>query len=240
MAYALKGVLSRARINFVHMFKSNNEVYPPYTVDGAPVDGTSGTLAGIAEPGALLIRIDSPSVYQNTNTKASPTWTLFSLTSGAGDFTGSFQGTVGDVTPSTGVFTAIDGPVGGNTPAAGAFTTLAAATLAITGLLTKSIANALTAAGSSRADALALTKQVNRITTAAASTGVVLPAAAAGVAIVVFNDGANPVQVYAPGSDTIDGTAGATGVALTNAKRCVYFGVAANTYISAQLGVVSA
>ena len=106
-----------------------------------------------------------------------------------------------------------------------------------------SLNNALTATGTTRADALALTKAVNRLTTVAASTGVVLPSAATvgiGGVVEIYNDGANVAKVYGPGSDTIDGTAGSTGVNLTNAKRCRYRVVAANTWISAQLGVVSA
>ncbi len=44
-----------------------------YPTNGAPTDGTSGTLAGIAGPGSVLLR-NNGSVYVNTNTKASPTW----------------------------------------------------------------------------------------------------------------------------------------------------------------------
>lgn len=108
------------------------------------------------------------------------------------------------------------------------------------GLPTESVANALTASGTTRADALALTKKINNVTTAAAGTGVILPAAAIGQTVIVFNGGANAIKVYGAGSDTIDGTAGATGVTLTNAKRAAFICVAANTYISAQLGAVSA
>lgn len=151
---------------------------------------------------------------------------------------------------SVGTFDAngFNGAVGGTTPAAGAFTTVAGT--AFTGTyftasayFNNSVGNALTAAGTTRADALALTKQINNVTTAAAGTGVVLPAvttAGVGAIVVVFNAGASPVQVYGAGSDTIDGVAGATGVPLTNALRCLYMAVAANTWVSAQLGVVSA
>ena len=44
---------------------------------GAPVDGTSGTYAGIVEKGDLLIDSTNANLYQNTNTQASPTWTAF-------------------------------------------------------------------------------------------------------------------------------------------------------------------
>lgn len=110
----------------------------------------------------------------------------------------------------------------------------------VTGYVNESVGNALTAAGTTRADALQLAKQYNRLTTAAASTGVILPTGVVGMCIVLFNAGANAVKVYANGSETIDGTAGNTGVTLTNALRCAYYFVAANTWVSAQLGAVSA
>ena len=142
--------------------------------------------------------------------------------------------------------------VGATTPATGAFTTLSStglATLAsaavtanitVGGYVAGSVGNALTAAGTTRADALQLAKQVNNITTAGANTGVILPVGVVGMRITVFNGGANAIKVYASASETIDGTAGATGVTLTNAKRADYFFTAANNWISAQLGVVSA
>lgn len=143
---------------------------------------------------------------------------------GSGSFTGTF-----------------DGVVGGTTPAAGTFTTTSTSGNSTTGGYNlRSVGNALTAAGTTRADALQLAKEVNNVTTAAASTGVLLPVGVVGMRIVVFNGGANTIQVYGAGSETIDGVAGATGVPLTNAKRCEYFFVAANTWVSAQLGVVSA
>jgi len=46
----------------------------PWRVSGAPSNGTSGTKAGLAEIGDLLIRTDTGVLFQNTNTKASPTW----------------------------------------------------------------------------------------------------------------------------------------------------------------------
>lgn len=41
---------------------------------GTPVDGTSGTYAGIVEKGDLLIDTTNAKLYQNTNTQDSPTW----------------------------------------------------------------------------------------------------------------------------------------------------------------------
>lgn len=107
------------------------------------------------------------------------------------------------------------------------------------GLPDQSAVGGLTAAGTTRADALALTSQLNNVETAAASTGVVLPAAVVGQIITVFNNGANPIKVYAAGSDTIDGTAGSTGVTLTNALRCAFICCAAGKWLSAKLGATS-
>lgn len=100
-------------------------------------------------------------------------------------------------------------------------------------------ATTLTAVGSNRATSLALTNTINNITSAAASTGVTLPAAVSGNIVVVNNLGANAIQVYGAGSDTIDGVAAATGVPLTNTKRSLYVCVAAATWISL-MGVASA
>lgn len=80
---------------------------------GAPTNGTNGTLAGIAQPGSLLIDTTNKTFYQNTNTKASPTWTALTTATGAGTYTGTF-----------------DGVIGGNTPAAATVTTLSASGLA--------------------------------------------------------------------------------------------------------------
>lgn len=42
---------------------------------GAPTNGSSGTLAGIANPGTVYINTNTETRYTNTGTKASPTWT---------------------------------------------------------------------------------------------------------------------------------------------------------------------
>ena len=42
---------------------------------GAPSNGTSGSFANKANKGSLLVDSTNGKLYQNTNTKASPTWT---------------------------------------------------------------------------------------------------------------------------------------------------------------------
>lgn len=50
----------------------------------------------------------------------------------------------------------------------------------------------------------------------------VLPKAYPGLTVTIQNDGAASMQVFANGSDTINGTAGATGVALANGATAEY------------------
>ncbi len=116
---------------------------------GAPSNGTSGTLAGAASPGDLLVDTTNKTLYQNTNTLLSPTWTLKASSAG-GALSGTFNGAIGGVTPAAGVFTTlqstgaatlatVDGILGSVTPAAATVTTLqstGAATLAtVNGIL---------------------------------------------------------------------------------------------------------
>jgi len=51
---------------------NNNTYILPF--DGAPTNGTSGTFAGFAGPGTLLLDFTNGVAYINTNTQASPTW----------------------------------------------------------------------------------------------------------------------------------------------------------------------
>ena len=60
----------------------------------------------------------------------------------------------------------------------------------------------------------------NEVTTvASAADSVVLPVAIPGSVVFVANAGASSLQLFANGSDTINGTAGATGISVANGKR---------------------
>lgn len=89
------------------------------------------------------------------------------------------------------------------------------------GLQTQSTANGLTALGTNQATALVLNSMISRITTTATGTGVVLPAAVAGLIVTVSNRGLNPLAVYGAGADVINGIssismpANSTGVFVT-------------------------
>ena len=80
------------------------------------------------------------------------------------------------------------------------------------------------AAGSTRADATALTASFNWVTAADAAKGVVLPAPTAGRVVVIKNDDtANAIlKVYAPGSAQINGVAGSTAFSMA-AKTAGFF-----------------
>lgn len=64
------------KLNMWAMLKAmlNREV-AIFVFDGAPVSGTSGTFAGKAGKGSLVIDYTNGTLYQNAGTKLSPTWT---------------------------------------------------------------------------------------------------------------------------------------------------------------------
>jgi hypothetical protein len=170
------------------------------------------------------------------NTTEAGTLTVTGLTTLNGGLAG---GSSANIAINTNKFTVSAST--GNTLVAGTFAVTGASTLS--GLLTtsghtaRSHATELTAAGTTISDALQLTDDISNITTATSGTGVIL--SATGNEQIVFNNGTSPIMVYSA-ADTIDGTAGTTGVALTNGNRAVFIRVATNTLLSAQLGAASA
>jgi hypothetical protein len=64
------------------------------------------------------------------------------------------------------------------------------------GFVAYGVSPALTSSGNSQGTALLLTRPINDVTTVAASSGVVLPAATAGTRVVIRNGGANTLNVY--------------------------------------------
>jgi len=75
---------------------------------------------------------------------------------------------------------------------------------------------------------------LNVVTTVAtAADSVVLPSAVAGSVVYLLNaDSADAVQVFANASDTINGTAGATGVSYAAAKRVLFLAVDNGVWIA--------
>ncbi len=93
-------------------------VVPNWPNSGSPTSGTTGTLAGFTQPGDLLTDTTTGTVYVNTNTSLSPTWTQLGtvpVTSGNLALTGAAGSGAG-----AGGTQSITGGTGGATGAGGA------------------------------------------------------------------------------------------------------------------------
>ena len=84
------------------------------------------------------------------------------------------------------------------------------------------MANNLTAAGTTQANALALSAVNNIVTTAAASTGVRLPSTGAGDGVIVANLGANALLVYPVVGGSIQGGATNAGFSVPTLKTAIF------------------
>ena len=93
------------------------------------------------------------------------------------------------------------------------------------------------AAGSTRADATALTASFSWVTGADATKGVVLPAPTAGRLVVLKNDDtANAVlKVYAPGSAKINGVVGTTAFSMAAKTACWFVAYDSTDWFSVPL-----
>lgn len=87
----------------------------------------------------------------------------------------------------------------------------------------------ITATGTTQATATALTSVLNQVDTTAASTGVNLPLTTGARTVsfqfcYIINNGANALTVYGAvgGSDTINGTAGSTGISQAAGANTIY------------------
>lgn len=91
-------------------------------------------------------------------------------------------------------------------------------------------ATALTAAGTTTADALQLSACYNSISTTASSTGVKLPPTEVGAMVVVYNGGAQTLTVYPATGSTIN--AAATSLSVTATTRVLLVATSATTWVS--------
>jgi hypothetical protein len=89
--------------------------------------------------------------------------------------------------------------------------------------------NAVTAAGTTAADATRVNNTYVRVSTAAASTGIRLPTVEVGAMMVVRNDGAQTLTVYPQTGTTING---ATSDSIAAGKANLFFGSSATTWVS--------
>lgn len=105
--------------------------------------------------------------------------------------------------------------------------------------------SSITPAGSTAATATPIASAVTQLGTGASTTGAAFSVPAASLVgiskpLLVINSGTAAVHIYALNGDTIDTTAGTTGVTLTNAKSCFFTPVASGAWVSGPVGGVSA
>ena len=81
---------------------------------------------------------------------------------------------------------------------------------------------ALTATGSTKAGALVLVGHNNMFATVASNTGALLPVAEASPPVTIYNGGAQPLLVYANGTDTINALSAGASFSVTNGKACMF------------------
>jgi hypothetical protein len=84
-------------------------------------------------------------------------------------------------------------------------------------------------AGTNQATATVLLGTFTLVSTAPASTGVLLRSAGARGPQIIYNGGANTLKVYGNGSDTINGIAGSTGVSVPTLKTALFVAAGAGT-----------
>jgi hypothetical protein len=98
MATADPGISSWTPINFFAMLRALiNNGTPIVTNAGAPTNGTSGTYAGQAGKGSVLLDYSNGVLYINSGTLASPIWTQTSAAS-----TGTGPASAGTILTATG------------------------------------------------------------------------------------------------------------------------------------------
>ena len=96
------------------------------------------------------------------------------------------------------------------------------------------VTNTLTATGSTNADALALNSAINRVSTTAAGTGVILPQPVeAGAMVAVINSGANALLVYPGTGSTINAlTATTGGFSIAAGGRALFVAVTSTSWFA--------
>jgi hypothetical protein len=113
-----------------------------------------------------------------------------------------------------------------------------ATTVTISGGLQQSFAAITAGTTQTQAGATAITTDIVRVTTGNASDGIILPAlttAMIGRTIRIINASANAGVVYCPGAtstNTINGTAGATGVAYAASKMLTCVAISATAWVT--------
>ncbi len=96
----------------------------------------------------------------------------------------------------------------------------------------KSIATAISAAGSTQGTATSITKSFNEVTTVASGQGVVLPAPEAGEIILIANQGANSLNIYPASGHSINNLSANTAQSLAVDSRKLFFAITGSKWYS--------
>lgn len=97
------------------------------------------------------------------------------------------------------------------------------------------VANTLTATGTTQAAALALAGDINRFTTVGANSGAILPAMNGGDRMTVFNGGANALSLYPPVGGQINAVGANTAYSIATATpMCLIVCVTPTQYLAMQ------
>jgi len=95
------------------------------------------------------------------------------------------------------------------------------------------VSDTLTATGTTNADALGLNSAINRVTTAAAGTGVRLMVPESGASVVVVNSGANALLVYPGTGASINGLTVTTGgFSVAAGGRALFVGTSSTNWFA--------
>lgn len=89
-------------------------------------------------------------------------------------------------------------------------------------LLGATTGSALTANNTTKATGTAIINSSNFFTTVASTGAAVLPPAGTSPPIAIYNGGANPLLVFANGTDTINALSAAQSFSVTNAKAAIF------------------
>lgn len=116
-------------------------------------------------------------------------------------------------------------------------TALNATTWSVVGGVEPLVAS-ITAAGSSAADAQALTGEFNNVTAADNTKGVILPDASPGLRVVVYNNAAsNTLELYSKASQFLNQVAGETGVTVAADTTVICYGISTTQWAAGEIAV---
>jgi hypothetical protein len=148
-------------------------------------------------------------------------------------FVGALTGAATSATTAGAVTTAAQG----NITSVGTLTSLnssgnitAPSHIANTGYFVRSVSASVSAAGSTQGTGTVLTTEFNRVSTVTSGSGVVLPTATAGMAIVIVNTSANSLLVYPASGAAINSLATNTGYSHVTLATLQYIAISSTQW----------